>query len=59
MYKGDSYAIRLPWFADDDELKNTPPEALRYYDLTLLGSEGIERVHGWFNPASKRIHQTG
>lgn len=59
MYKCDRSELVLPYWADPNELKATSPEKLRYYDLTLLGSKGIERVHGWFNPESKRIHQVG
>jgi DNA-directed RNA polymerase subunit RPC12/RpoP len=53
--KGDSYNIVLPYFA-----KTEPSaESLRYYDLTVLGSDGITRRHGWFNPQTKLISQVG
>lgn len=59
LYLGDSYNYVLPYWATDAELSSTRPEDLRYYDLTCLGSKGIERRHGWFNPQTKRIHQVG
>jgi hypothetical protein len=56
-YKGDSYTIVLPYFHTDPA--SVAPEAARYYDLTVLGSAGIERRHGWFDPDTKRILQVG
>lgn len=55
IYKGDSYRIVLPQW----ETAAHDPETERYYDLSVLGSNGAERRHGWFNPATKRITQTG
>jgi hypothetical protein len=54
-YKGDSYSIVKPYFAEE----HVPVESLRYYDLEVVGSNGVERRHGWFDPATKLIHQTG
>jgi hypothetical protein len=53
IYLGDSYAIVLPdW--------HTGPETTPvYYDLDVLGSAGPERRHGWFEPTTRRIVQTG
>ena len=33
------------------------PEALRYVELTILGSEGVERIHGW--ACQEGWHQIG
>lgn len=54
-YKGESYEIVLPYMAEAE----VPPERCRYYDLTVLGSDGITRRHGWFDPDSRRIVQIG
>lgn len=52
-YLGDSYAIVRPFF-----LKGEAAEQ-RYFDLTTLGSEGIGRRHGWFDPATRLLTQVG
>jgi len=54
-YKGESYAIVLPYMAEAE----VPPERCRYYDLTVLGSDGVSRRHGWFDPDTRRIVQIG
>lgn len=54
-YLGESYGLVLPYMAKDQ----VAPEKLRYYDLTCLGSEGITRRHGWFDPETRLIHQVG
>ena len=54
-YKGDSYSFVLPRFSSI-----TPPEGTeRYFDFTTLGSEGIGRRHGWFDPSTKLVTQVG
>ncbi len=55
IYLGESYSLVLPYFAKGE----VAPEQLRYYDLMILGSKGMERRHGWYDPATKLIHQTG
>lgn len=52
-YKGESPV--LPFFAKDA----VPAEDLRYFDLTLIGSQGVERTHGWYDPKTRLIHQVG
>lgn len=54
-YLGESYSLVKPYFSKAE----IPAEATRYYDLTCLGSKGIERRHGWYDPASKLIVQVG
>ena len=56
-YLGDSYSIVKPYFAPN--ANDIPIEQTRYYDLTTLGSQGIGRRHGWFDPQSRYIVQTG
>lgn len=56
LYLGESYSYVIPaWDADGA----CAPEDQRYFDFTVLSSKGIERRHGWFNPATKRITQVG
>lgn len=54
-YKGDSYSIVKPWFVKVDP----PIESTRYYDLDVLGSNGVERRHGWFEVSTGLIVQVG
>ena len=55
MYLGDSYAHVLPYF----DTEGCKPEEERYFDFTCLGSKGITRRHGWYNPETRRITQVG
>lgn len=55
MYKGDSFEVVLPFF----ETGSYEPEEERYFDLTVVGSEGVERRHGWYLPRTRRITQVG
>lgn len=54
MYLGESYSLVLPRFSS-----RTDMEGARYFDLTLLGSNGITRSHGYYDPATKLVLQTG
>ena len=54
-YLGQSYEYVKPWFAKEP----VAPEKLRYFDFTCTGSEGQTRRHGWYDPETKLIHQTG
>jgi len=54
-YLGESYEIVLPYFHQGA----SQPELERHYDLTCLGSKGIERRHGWYNTRTRRITQVG
>jgi len=51
---GTSYEIVEPYWDKDPN-----PAKTRYFDFMTLGSEGQSRRHGWYNPATKRITQTG
>ncbi len=53
-YKGDSYTIVKPFFSS-----NSNPADQVYFDLTVLGSDGVTRRHGWFNPADRCLVQVG
>ena len=54
-YKGDSYKVVLPYWDNT----NCNPDTWVGYDLTVLGSDGVTRRHGFFNPETHRITQTG
>lgn len=54
-YKGESYDIYLPYWAPAD----IPPENWRYFNLEVLGSKGIEYIHGWFDCETRRLTQVG
>jgi ribosomal protein L37AE/L43A len=54
-YLGDSYAFVLPFMI----AKEPHTGEMRYYDFTCLGSNGLTRRHGWFDPATKMIVQVG
>ena len=49
-YRGDS-PVLMTFGPDGDET--------RYFDLDLLGSDGVSRVHGFFNPATMKVVQFG
>lgn len=55
IYLGDSYKYVLPFMTKE----KIEPENTRYYDFTCLGSSGITRRHGWYDPKSKLIVQVG
>lgn len=55
-YKGESYQIVKPWMHANP---NVPLENWRHFDLTVLGSNGIERRHGWFDVDSRLVVQIG
>ena len=53
-YKGDAYNhVKFNTLVDGDLSQ------AKYFDLTLLGSTGLQRVHGWYNPATKEVLQQG
>jgi hypothetical protein len=54
-YLGDSYGFVKPFFAAAE----VPAGQSRYFDFTTLGSNGVGRRHGWFDPATKLITQVG
>lgn len=55
LYLGESYGIVKPWMTAE----NIDPNDTRYYDFECLGSEGITRRHGWFDPSTGLIVQVG
>lgn len=54
-YLGDSYSMVLPYFTKD----SSADARARYFDFTTLGSAGIGRRHGWFDPETKLVTQVG
>lgn len=57
MYLGVSYLLVRPTWAPGAD--TIPAERTRYFDLMCLGSEGVTRRHGWYDPASKGLVQIG
>jgi len=60
-YLGDTYVLVSPWFAEPDRLREMQRahDGGRYFDLIGLGSAGIERRHGWYDPLTRRVIQAG
>ena len=56
IYRGDvfSFVHLHRWHTGEER-----PEDLRYFDFTILGSEGISRSHGWFHAVTKDVVQFG
>jgi len=54
IYKGDSYNLVKPWMSDRPDMEDAC-----YFDLTVLGSDGVTRRHGWYDPQTKMILQVG
>ena len=42
------------WHTGDER-----PEDLRFFDFTILGSEGVSRSHGFFHAVTKDVVQFG
>ena len=51
-YRGDSPVLMT--FSPEHN-----PEKTRHFDLDLLGSGGVRRVHGFYNPADMMVTQFG
>ena len=54
-YLGDSYGLVSPYMTASVEAH----ERQRYFDFTTLGSKGVGRRHGWFDPETKLMTQVG
>ncbi len=54
-YLGDSYGIVSPYMTWED----VPPEQTRYFDFTCVGSRGVTRRHGWYDPETRLVVQAG
>jgi hypothetical protein len=54
-YLGESYEMVLPYFTKDPAADSRA----RYFDFITLGSNGIDRRHGWFDPDTRLITQAG
>jgi len=55
IYKGDSYSLVMPFFTSDP----TADERAIYFDLETLGSDGLGRRHGFYDPTTKLLTQVG
>ena len=59
--KGTSYGYVKPYMTGGlswDEIKAADERAVPY-DITVIGSDGLTRRHGWFDPQTKLITQVG
>lgn len=54
-YLGDSYSFVKPFMTAAE----VPAESQRYFDFSCLGSAGLTRRHGWYDPSTKLITQVG
>lgn len=54
LYLGDSYAIVKPFMSERVDMDDAV-----YFDFTCLGSKGLTRRHGWFDPETGLILQVG
>jgi len=54
-YLGDSYGHVLPYMTAEEP----PADQLRYFDFTCIGSAGVTRRHGWYDPATRLVVQAG
>lgn len=54
-YKGQSYQVVLPFFSTEA----IDSADWKYFDIKCLGSDGISRRHGWFNPNDRKLIQAG
>jgi hypothetical protein len=54
LYRGEArqiFGLDLPMLANSD--------SPRYFNVTVLGSEGIAYVHGWFDERARSVVQYG
>lgn len=55
MYLGDSFTLVLPFFTK----RTVPDSEARYFDFVTVGSEGVSRRHGWYDPETRGVVQIG
>lgn len=55
IYTGESYGLVMPFFSKDP----TADERATYFDLESIGSAGLKRRHGWYDPTTRLITQVG
>lgn len=54
LYVGQSHTLVSPQWDGAGEACDA-----RYFDITALGQNGVVRRHGWFNPGTRKVVQTG
>lgn len=57
LYLGDSYGVVRPQFHPD--ANSVPDDRQRYFDFVTLGSQGVDRRHGWYDTLTGYIIQVG
>ena len=55
IYLGESYTLVGPTFSSDPAAEDRKV----YFDLRCLGSAGLSRRHGWFDPKTGLLVQVG
>ena len=55
IYLGESYTLVRPGLTEDPEADKRHV----YFDFSCLGSKGLSRRHGWFDPQTRLITQVG
>lgn len=56
IYLGDSFTLVKSQYHPD---ANFPMDKARYFDLTCVGSAGVVRRHGWYDPKTRQVVQEG
>ena len=55
VYRGElSQYVVMRWAPQP-----VPAERERYFDFTVLGSDGVSRVHGWYDTETRMVTQIG
>ena len=57
-YLGGVSSVVKNAFAPADLMPVAEARAV-HYDITCLGSQGIKRIHGWFDPVTGYVTQVG
>ena len=54
MYKGDVFGlVKINTMVEQGEAD------INYFDFTVLGSDGVSRVHGWYRTHTREVLQFG
>jgi len=55
LYLGESYGLVRSQFTNDP----AADDRAVYFDFMTVGSKGLNRRHGWFDPETKLLTQVG
>ena len=60
IYRGDTSEFVNLYEWHPEVVDGSEEDEQRYFDFTILSGDGsVNRVHGWFDRASKRLTQVG